>query len=926
LIPAIAAILMITAMLSISVTGVSATHTSTATIDKDTVKGPATMVLTVTVGNAGPDPIENVRIVFPSGWSPAAVVSIPKDNLVDISEPTNDNLVIIPAGTVIVLDNENAIWLYENTEVLGLVNMIFHRDNAANENVENVKFSENARMQVRKIENLFAYENENIAGVIGLEVILDNGLLRLAEDTIAVRIDNENVWFPNGACVELIKENYGTTSVDNENVVLQQDVLVRKHGENVELRLLESVRGLIEGGPFTGLTVELLPATDENLTLYPENNLLIPAGTTAFIGKGSRVKLAENMEVTIPAENRAKMENAEAAENRPAGWAQDNQAKYLEWVGDENHQIAKGKSLDFPFAITTPSEGGDYTLYVRTKDTKGVIRISEITLTVDNIAPTVEIDVSPDWVKENTAVTITVTASEPLAKIENVLVAENNAPENTQITMTPNADNTVWTGTYTTGDNEERDGTAKVYVRGFEDLFGNEVDENTATFTVDRMAPPAPVLDEITGFPTSPTNVGEWLLENCALDNFRGVLENQKGMTVEIRVGDTTYTTTTATDGYWYYQLALVEGTNEVGIRLVDKAGNEGPENAENITYDATKPSVSMISPENGAYINDNTPTIKLTIADAVMGVENEDLYDENYGYSVLLCYDNDTPIDNLIPKTYPTSDPFKSFTFENDWPEELAENWYRIRVLAGDNLQNENIYIRFCVDVTAPSISVEAIYNPLSGTSLGSPEILKTTSVTISGKAEEDATIKVYVDGAEQTAARTTATDGTWDITVSLTGGVASKIEATATDAAGNESGKLLLGFAMPDTSAPTVTITSPTSGAETTEKSILIEGNVTKDTWEDYSDLTVTVQVGAVAGGTVTPDSTGHFSISATLTEGTNTIAVVAEDEIGNRGSAGITSILVTRVVTPWATYAAIILVIIALALAAIAIFRKR
>jgi hypothetical protein len=136
----------------------------------------------------------------------------------------------------------------------------------------------------------------------------------------------------------------------------------------------------------------------------------------------------------------------------------------------------------------------------------------------------------------------------------------------------------------------------------------------------------------------------------------------------------------------------------------------------------------------------------------------------------------------------------------------------------------------------------------------------------------------------------------------------------------------KQLLGFAMPDTSAPTVTISSPTSGAETTEKSILVVGNVTKDTWEDYSDLTVTVQVGSVAGGTVTPDSTGHFSISATLTEGTNTISVVAEDAIGNRGSAGITSILVTRVVTPWATYAAIILVIIALALAAIAIFRKR
>jgi hypothetical protein len=609
----------------------------------------------------------------------------------------------------------------------------------------------------------------------------------------------------------------------------------------------------------------------------------------------------------------------------------------LEWVGDENHRIASGGSLDFPFAITTLA-GGEYTLYVRTKDTKGVIRISEITLTVDNVAPTVEIDVSPDWVKGGTAVAITVTASETLAKLDNVMVAENQAPENTQITMTPNADNTVWTGTYTTGDNENRDGTANIYVFGFEDLYGN-AGENTATFTVDRMAPPTPVLTEITGFPDNlTTNVGEWLLENYALDNFLGVLEAQKGMTVEIRVGSTTYTTTTATEGYWYYQLALVEGTNEVGIRLVDLAGNEGTENAENIIYDATPPSISVTSPAAGAYINDNTPLIKLTITDSVMGVENTD-YADNYGYKVLLRRDNDnTELATLTPITHPTSDPFKSFTFENQWQtdNELPEIWYNIFVQAGDNLQQENVYSRFCVDVTAPTVSMPtAAVNPLDGTSPTSPLMQKTTSLTIRGTGmtgEVGATITVYIkDATTGTTAATETTkvqsDGAWSKGITLpAAGTKYQIEATCTDLAGNEGSAQLYGYVMADGKAPTVTITSPTTGAETTEKSILIKGTVDKDTWEDYSDLAVTVQVGAVAGGTVTPDSTGHFSISATLTEGTNTISVVAEDAIGNRGSAGITSILVTRVVTPWATYAAIILVIIALALAAIAIFRKR
>ncbi|GAI46627.1 unnamed protein product, partial [marine sediment metagenome] len=101
---------------------------------------------------------------------------------------------------------------------------------------------------------------------------------------------------------------------------------------------------------------------------------------------------------------------------------------------------------------------------------------------------------APEWAKAKTKVTISVTASEPLAKLENVMVAENENTENVQVTMEPNADNTFWTGTYTTTDNENRDGPAKVWIVGaqLEDLVGNEGSNENATFYVDKLKPLTP--------------------------------------------------------------------------------------------------------------------------------------------------------------------------------------------------------------------------------------------------------------------------------------------------------------------------------------------------------------------------------------------------------------------------------------------------
>jgi len=305
------------------------------------------------------------------------------------------------------------------------------------------------------------------------------------------------------------------------------------------------------------------------------------------------------------------------------------------------------------------------------------------------------------------------------------------------------------------------------------------------------------------------------------------------------------------------------------------------------------------------------------------LGVENENYGSvvANGGYRVELRHDDNTVIAELK-----NSQPHvkNTLVFENIYPTELVDNWYNIFVIAGDNLNADNAYLRFYIDTGAPSISTAAALNPLTGTSLGSPKILTTTSVTISGTAEAGATIKVYVNGTEQTAASTTArSDGTWDITVSVASGVTSKIEVTATDAAGNESAKLLLGYAMADASAPTVTVTSPVDGLSTSESSVEVSGSVTKDAWETYSGISVTLEVAGRAGAVTVPlSATGTFSIAVSLSEGGNTIIVTARDAVGNSGSASRT---VTRTVTPWGTYA-IILVIVALILSAVAIFKKR
>ncbi len=944
------AAIMMTSIAAMAVsTSVSATHEPTVSISENLVRENTSVVLTITVQNGGPDAIDNVRIVVPSTFTINTLTKIPKDSVVQLSgsEVGNDNIVVLPAGTTLsLLPGENIV-VPSGTVVI----------RKAGDNVRAVTtgvwylLSENASLKLQQ-DSRAQLAGENVETTVENEFTLDNGDVKLVSDTQVIVLSGNIVKLPENTLVYLTADRNVTVGENTYVKMAEEENVVLDNGTSTTVTDVSAKKENVEAVTIAAGTLLELPATVGG---SGENEVVLPVGTLVKLENAIGAVVAENTRVIRKSGENLLMtsETAAAAENQPVGWTQTTgtstlpTGNFAEWAGIGDNKIASGAQLDFPFALITPTAGGDYTIYVRTTDAQGALVQKEITLTVDNTPPTVSVSVSPDWVKDNVTVTITVTASEPLAKLENVMVAENNG-ENVQISMTPNADNTVWTGTYTTGDNIQRDGTATVYVIGsqLEDLVGHTaVSDNTGTFTIDRIAPPAPVLDQIAGFPQDmlaalpgvQTNVGSYLLENCALDNVAGALQTQKGMTVKIRIDNTTYTATTGDGGYWHYQLSLTEGTHVIGIKIIDKAGNEGTENVENVTFDKTAPTITFGTIggkafENGVVINDNTPTLTLTITDAVLGVENLP-FSDNGGYSVQLQYENGTVIATLANAL--AHDNY-TLNFENTIPLAigsftggLPDNTYRIFVIAGDNLQSDNKSYTFVVDTKAPSVPVLTTSYPTS--TADKPKALNTTTITISGTCEPYATINVYTSVSPWTTATlaTTVTDsdgdGIWVASLDITAGVTTKIEVSQTDVAGNESERTLYGYVKADATPPTISELTidgkAVTSLSTSKSSVIVSGKVTDDVSEpteielriSYGDTSITVPL----------EADGSFSKSIRVFEGSNVITLIATDAAGNTSPA--ISLTVERTVTPTGTYA-IILVIIALVLAAIAILRVK
>lgn len=186
----------------------------------------------------------------------------------------------------------------------------------------------------------------------------------------------------------------------------------------------------------------------------------------------------------------------------------------------------------------------------------------------------------------------------------------------------------------------------------------------------------------------------------------------------------------------------------------------------------------------------------------------------------------------------------------------------------------------------TAPVITITA---PSAAALIANNKPVITWTVTDDDSGVNPDTIGITIDSGSQIKSGITKTQITNGYNCSYTPTAALSdgnhtIKVNASDNDGNAATQKTVTFKI-DTTPPTLSVTSPVNGLVTNNASITVSG-----TTNDITSSPVTLTVN---GEAVTVGSNGAFTTTLTLTEGNNTITVVATDSAGKKTT-------VTRTVT--------------------------
>ncbi len=357
-----------------------------------------------------------------------------------------------------------------------------------------------------------------------------------------------------------------------------------------------------------------------------------------------------------------------------------------------------------------------------------------------------------------------------------------------------------------------------------EDLASNTASA-TFTFTVDD-TPPAIVLN-------SPSDGSEI----------------QSGTTVDLDVSDANTlaevhynwdggTNQTMASPYDVQASGLTEGSHTLNVFARDEAGNEASA-SYTFVIDDTSPTITLVSPSDGSEIQSGTDV-------------NLDVSDSNTLYEVLYNWDGGTNSTLASPYDVTTSG--------------LTEGSHMLEVYARDEAGNwASATFTFVIDDTAPVVSLLA---PPDGSEVRSGTVVD-LDVTDDNTLSE---VRYNWDGGTNNSLASP-----YDIPMSSLSEGAHTLHVFATDAAGNTRSETY-SFVVDDT-APTITLLSPSDGAE-----------IPSGTDIDLS-VSETNTLAQVAynwdGATNTSLSSPYVVSTSGLSEGTHTLYVYASDAAGNEGS---------------------------------------
>ncbi len=184
--------------------------------------------------------------------------------------------------------------------------------------------------------------------------------------------------------------------------------------------------------------------------------------------------------------------------------------------------------------------------------------------------------------------------------------------------------------------------------------------------------------------------------------------------------------------------------------------------------------------------------------------------------------------------------------------------------------------------DGTNPVI---ALSTPTSGGSYATG----TATLTVTGTATDNVGVTRVAWSNDRGGSGTASGTGSWTAgSIALSQGT-NVLTFTAEDAAGNRGSRsLTVTYSAPDTSVPTVSLSTPTSGGSyaTGTATLTVTGTAT-------DNVGVTrVAWSSDRGGSGTASGTASWTAgSIALSQGTNVLTFTAEDAAGNRGSRSLT-----------------------------------
>ena len=420
------------------------------------------------------------------------------------------------------------------------------------------------------------------------------------------------------------------------------------------------------------------------------------------------------------------------------------------------------------------------------------------------------------------------------------------------------------------------------------DNAGNTTTSAAVTFTLDTVAPTVSM--------TGPSNNSftannEPTLTATAADNTGGSgLASVQLQYISTSGGTWTNAGPVQTSGPFSFTFSspLTSGGYDARAIATDNAGNTATSSAIFFTVDQVAPTVTMTGPTNNGYTNNPTLTASATDNPGGSGLASVQLeYSSNGGSS----WQNAGPAQTTGPFNYNLSS------------LGVSNGTYRHRAVATDNVGNtatSNV-VTFTLDTVAPTVTLTG---PTDGT-ITSDNIVTLTATAADnpvGSGLANVQFQYLSNGTWQnTGPALIGGPAFTETTTALPDGIY-KVRAVATDNAGNSTASNAASITV-DTTAPTATMTAPTSGSFTNNNEPTLtataadSGSGLASVQFQYSSNGGTTWQIAGAGQTSGPSSFS-FTFGSHLLDGTYKVRAFATDNAGNTDTSSTVSFTVSTV----------------------------